>query len=67
MQMFTEISQTLQSLVILKNILTFDQLIWEFGNEVNPAWVHCSYTKGRNRGEVLVAYRDGGKTRYKQL
>ena len=51
----------------IKKNLNFDQLIWEFGNEVNPAWVHCSYTRGRNRGEVLVAYRDGGKTRYKQL
>lgn len=51
----------------LKDHTDFDQLIWEFGDEMNPAWVHCSYTRGRNRGEVLVAYRDGGKTRYKRL
>ncbi|MCP3684767.1 MAG: peptidase M15, partial [bacterium] len=51
----------------LKEHTDFDQLIWEFGNEMNPAWVHCSYTTGRNRGEVLVAYKDGGKTRYKRL
>ena len=25
------------------NNLTFDQLIWEFGDEDNPDWVHVSY------------------------
>ena len=51
----------------LKQHTDFDQLIWEFGNEVNPAWVHCSYTTGINRGEVLVAYKADGKTRYKKI
>ena len=51
----------------LKDYTDFDQLIWEFGDEENPAWVHCSYTRGKNRGELLVAYKDSGKTRYKKL
>jgi len=50
---------------ILDN-LDFDQLIWEFGNSNNPAWVHVSYKKsGGNRGQVLVAKKNSnGKTIY---
>jgi zinc D-Ala-D-Ala carboxypeptidase len=51
----------------IKDKLEFDQLIWEFGNESDPDWVHVSYKKeGRNRYESLVAYKQEGKTRYKQ-
>jgi hypothetical protein len=49
----------------IKDHLTFDQLIWEFSGESGPAWVHCSYREGDNRGEVLVAYKDKGRTKYK--
>jgi len=49
----------------LKEYTDFDQLIWEYGDDENPAWVHCSYKAEGNRGEVLVAYKDKGKTRYK--
>jgi len=43
----------------------FDQLIWEFGDEKQPDWVHCSYKRnGKNRGEVLRAVRVNGKVRY---
>ena len=49
----------------IKEHLTFDQLIWEFGNESDPAWVHVSYKRsGRNRGEILRAKRNKGKTYY---
>ena len=51
----------------LKDYTDFDQLIWEYGDNENPAWVHCSYTRGKNRGELLVAYKDSGKTRYKKI
>ena len=27
----------------IKNNLNFDQMIWEFGSDKNPAWVHVSY------------------------
>lgn len=34
--------------------LPFDQLIWERGDRVAPAWIHVSYKRnGNNRGEVL--------------
>jgi len=51
----------------VKNSLDFDQLIWEFGDDENPDWVHVSYTDDVNRGEVLKAYRDGGRTKYKRF
>ena len=50
----------------IKDHLTFDQLIWEFGNDENPDWVHVSYKTEGNRGEVLRAVRQNGKTIYKK-
>jgi zinc D-Ala-D-Ala carboxypeptidase len=29
----------------IKDKLEFDQLIWEFGNDEQPSWVHVSYKK----------------------
>lgn len=49
----------------IKNNCTFDQLIWEFGSENNPDWVHVSYNKGVNRKQILRATKSGGKTIYK--
>ena len=51
------------------NNLTFDQLIWEFGDEDNPDWVHVSYVRdGVNRGRCLKALRDDrGKTYYEPI
>ena len=50
----------------IKDNLTFDQLIGEFPDNVGEyAWVHCSYKKEGNRGEVLIAYKDeNNKTKY---
>ena len=48
--------------------VVFDQLIWEFGDNTEPDWVHVSYKKdGKNRGQKLVAYRKKGKTHYKEI
>ena len=48
----------------IKNNLEFDQLIWEFGTDENPAWVHVSLSKRNNRKQVLKAVRVDGKTHY---
>jgi zinc D-Ala-D-Ala carboxypeptidase len=48
----------------IKNYLDFDQLIWEFGDDNEPAWIHCSYKKESNRKQVLKAKRIDGKVRY---
>ena len=51
------------------NNLTFDQLIWEFGDNDNPDWVHVSFVyDGVNRGRCLKACRDDeGKTYYEVI
>jgi D-alanyl-D-alanine dipeptidase len=48
----------------IKNRLDFDQLIAEFPENSNPAWVHVSYVKTGNRKQILVAKRISGATRY---
>jgi hypothetical protein len=47
----------------IKDNLNFDQLIWEFGNDDNPQWVHVSFSS-RNRKQVLKASKKNGKTIY---
>jgi hypothetical protein len=50
----------------IKSNLSFDNLIWEFGNDENPAWVHVSFvSEDQNRNQVLKACREKGKTIYK--
>ena len=52
----------------IKDNLDFDQMIWEFGDDDNPDWVHISYVSpDENRGRCLKAYRVSGKTRYKVI
>ncbi len=50
----------------IKDNLNFDQLIWEFGTDTNPDWVHVSYdSSGKQRKQILKAKRAaGGKTTY---
>jgi zinc D-Ala-D-Ala carboxypeptidase len=45
----------------------YDQLIWEFGTDVEPAWVHVSYSEGKNRKQKLKAVKLNGKTKYLPL
>ena len=49
----------------IKDELEFDQMIWEFGDDKNPNWVHVSYvSEDKNRNRCLKAYKDKGKTKY---
>jgi hypothetical protein len=49
----------------IKENLNFDQLIWEFGTDTNPDWVHVSYeSTGKQRKQILKAVRKGGATSY---
>ena len=48
----------------LRQHVEFDQLIWEFGDDSNPQWVHVSYCDGKNRKQVLRAIKIKGKTVY---
>ena len=49
----------------IKENLDFDQMIWEFGDDDNPNWVHVSYVSpDKNRNRCLKAYKEKGKTKY---
>ena len=49
----------------IKEHLDFDQMIWEFGDDDNPNWVHVSYVSPEdNRNRCLKAYKEKGKTKY---
>ena len=53
----------------IKQNLNFDQLIWEFGTDENPNWLHVSYVSNEdNRNRCLKAYKDSNnKTKYKVI
>ena len=49
----------------IKNNLDYDQMIWEFGTDENPNWVHVSYvSEDANRRRLLKASKINGKTTY---
>ena len=50
----------------IKDNLDFDQMIWEFGTDKNPNWVHISWVSHRpNRKKLTIAYKENGRTKYK--
>ena len=54
----------------IRENLDFDQMIWEFGDDSNPNWVHVSYVSPEaNRKRCLKAYRNPGSrsTKYKVI
>ena len=52
----------------IKCNLDYDQMIWEFGNNDNPDWVHVSYiSEDVNRRRLLKAIKIKGKTSYELI
>lgn len=51
----------------LRDTLEFDTLIWEFGDDDQPAWVHVSYHNDNNRKRILKAYNSESGTKYKTI
>ncbi len=46
--------------------LPFTELIWEFGDGINPDWVHVALARGReNEKQIKTATKVNGKTKYK--
>jgi len=52
---------------LIRQSLPFDQLIWEGGNDQQPAWVHVSYKAKGNRKQLLRMSVVGGKKVYESL
>jgi hypothetical protein len=49
----------------VRDNVNFDQMIWEFGTDTNPDWVHVSYNSdGAQRKQILKAVKAGGTTKY---
>jgi len=49
----------------IKSNLDFDQVIWEYGDDDNPNWVHVSYvSEFDNRRRCLKAYKEQGRSKY---
>jgi hypothetical protein len=59
--------RTAELFYYIKNNLIFDQLIWEFGDDSNPDWVHVSYSSIKNRKQCLRAKKVKGKTIYENI
>ena len=52
----------------IKENLNFDQMIWEFGTDENPDWIHISWvSEDQNRNRCLRAERIDGKTTYRVI
>jgi len=52
----------------IKENLSYDQIIWEFGDNNNPDWVHVSYiSDNENRNRALKAVKQNGKTTYQVI
>lgn len=52
----------------IKKNLEWDQMIWEFGDDEEPDWVHVSYKEaGNNRKQIKRAYRDLSGVYYKVI
>tara|TARA_R110002051_G_scaffold145772_1_gene218673 strand:+ start:703 stop:1167 length:465 start_codon:yes stop_codon:yes gene_type:complete len=48
--------------------LDYDQMIWEFGTDMQPNWIHISYvSKEENRNRCLKAYKEDRKIKYKVI
>ena len=50
---------------LIKSSFDFDQLIWEYGTDKQPDWVHVSLKKTGNRKQIMRAIKNkSGKTLY---
>ena len=59
-------SQLLYNTIIAMDI-PFRQMIWEFGDDDTPRWVHISFNPANNKRQCLRAYKDNGKTKYRPI
>lgn len=53
-----------KKLFLILQYMEFDQLIYEFGTDDQPSWIHVSFSKVANRNQVLRAIKSKGKTVY---
>ncbi len=47
--------------------IPFKQLIWEFGDDDTPQWIHIAFDKDNNKMQCLKAYKEDNKTKYMNI
>jgi zinc D-Ala-D-Ala carboxypeptidase len=52
---------------LIREHFVFDQMIWEGGDDNQPAWVHVSYKTQGNRGEMLRMRIENGVKQYTHI
>ena len=52
---------------LIRKYCVFDQLIWEGGDDKQPAWVHVSFKSQGNRGDVLKMKMFNGHKTYTRI
>lgn len=52
--------------ILIESDIPYDQVIFEYGNDVGPDWIHVSY-RPNGRRQVLRAVKKNGKTVYQQV
>lgn len=53
--------------LIIMIMNNFDQLIWEYGDDDTPDWIHVSYSSIQCRRQILKAVKENGVTKYLPL
>ena len=48
----------------IKDNLEYAELIWEYGTDTNPDWVHVAFDEGKNVKETLRCKSVNGKPKY---
>lgn len=56
-----------EAFAYIRENLEFDQMIWEFGNDKQPNWIHVSFAKNSNRKMCMRAISAYGKTKYEHI
>ena len=51
----------------IRNNCRYTQLIWEYGTDIEPAWVHVSYDPDNLKCQILQVKKVHGKSRYIEL
>jgi len=52
---------------ILALHIPFDQLIWEYGSDYEPEWVHVSLKRSNNRGQILRSRKTKNGVKYDHI
>lgn len=59
-------NKALWNLIMTMN-LNFGQLIYEYGSDAGPDWIHISYNDKNNRKQILRCKKVNGKASYSKM